>query len=340
MKARHSIFRAGAAALVQVSAGESEKVKMRCRTIDEVVGQILRLIDHEKSVRPEPDAEFFFRGECRNYKSDLDGYCFGTAFQSYLDRAGLQEYERQLYEDALRFNVASFEEDRTMVERVARMQHYLLPTRFCDMSTNALLSAHFACGGGERDVARRDNGRDGFIRVMKVAQHKMKSFGSDTIQAIAHLPLVDAWKVNPSEVGGLGYLSYEVRNNRPGFYTESMVSEIGEQLRRDIQQVWAFRPIMNSRRLQKQGGLFLAFGCGDGKKPLQPTFSPSDYENESAPSYGIMQIGYVQIAAEAKKLIREQLRLFGMPGELVYPELSNVCEELKMRFEEIKKGRK
>ena len=49
--------------------------------------------------------------------------------------------------------------------------------------------------------------------------------------------------------------------------------------------------------------------------------------------------GYVQIAANAKKRIREQLRLFGMPGELVYPELSNVCDELKIRFEEIKKGK-
>jgi hypothetical protein len=85
--------------------------------------------------------------------------------------------------------------------------------------------------------------------------------------------------------------------------------------------------------------MFLAFGCGDEKKPLQPTFSPSDYENELAPSYGIKQIGYVQIAANAKKRIREQLRLFGMPGELVYPELSNVCDEQKIGFEEIKKGK-
>ena len=317
---------------------ERKENLMRCRTLDEVVGEVLRFIDDEKSMHPEPDAEFFFRGECRNYKSDSDSDIFGTAFQSYLDRTELQEYERQLYEDALRFNVSSFEEDRTMVERVARMQHYGLPTRFCDVSTNALLSAHFACGGGERDITKRDNGCDGFIRVMKVARHKMKSFGSDTIQAIAHLPLVDAWKVRPSEFDGLGYLSYEIKNNRPGFYTERMEPEIGEQLRLDIQQVWAFRPMMNSRRISKQDGLFLAFGCGDDKRPLAPTFSPADYENESAPSYGIKQIGYVQIASDAKKRLREQLRLFGMPGELVYPELSNVCDELKIRFEVIKKG--
>ena len=118
-----------------------------------------------------------------------------------------------------------------------------------------------------------------------------------------------------------------------------MNAEIGRQLKHDIQHVWAFRPVLNSRRIRKQGGLFLAFGCGEHKKSLEPTFSPEDYENENAPSYGIKQIGYVQIAADAKGRIREQLRFFGMESELVYPELSNVCEELKNRFINLNKDK-
>ncbi len=309
---------------------------MRCKTLENVVGEVLRIIDDEKSLYPETGAEFFFRGEKMKYGSDYDDDPLGTSFQSYLDREGLQEYERQLYEEALRLNVASFEDDRTMVERITRMQHYRLPTRFADMSTNALLSAHFACGGGETDLDKRDNGRDGFIRVMKVAPHKLKSFTSDIIIAIAHLPLVDADNVVLEPADDLGYLQYEIQRERPGFDLDSY-GKRDRPLSEEIQQVWAFKPMLNSRRIRKQGGLFLAFGCGDSKKPLEPTFSPMDYENESAPSYGIKQIGYVRIAAEAKRDIREQLRLFGMPGELVYPELSNVCEELFNRFKEIKK---
>ena len=310
---------------------------MRCNTLDEVVGEVLRLIDEERSMHPESGAEFFFRGESKNYKSDSDSDILDTAFQSYLDRTGLQEYERQLYENALRFNVASFEDDHTMVERIARMQHYGLPTRFCDVSVNALLSTHFACGGGEHDLGNRDNGRDGFIRIMKIAEHKMKSFTSDVIIAISHLPLVNAQEINPSERNGLGKLTYEIKNNRPGFISEEDWPGIGADLRHEIQQVWAFKPMMNSRRIRKQGGLFLAFGCGDNKKSLCPTFSPNDYDNPNAPSYGIKQIGYVRIAAEAKKDIREELRFFGMEGELVYPELSNVCDELRIRFKTINK---
>ena len=307
---------------------------MRCRTVDDIAREALRIIDEESSVHPEPRAEFFFRGESKNHKSDYDDEPLGTAFQSLLDRRGLVEYERELYQEAMRLNVASFEEDRTLVEQVARMQHYGLPTRFCDMSTNVLLSAHFACGGGEKTESERDKLRDGFIRVMKVRSDRIKSFTSDKIIAIAHLPLVDAENINPSKTDGLDYLSYEIKNNRPGFIYES--EGIGGWLREDIQHVWVFKPMMNSRRIRRQGGLFLAFGCGDNKKSLEPTFSPSDYDNPSAPSYGIKQVGYIRIAAEAKKDIRKQLRYFGMEAESVYPELSNVCEELDNRFMEIK----
>ena len=309
---------------------------MRCRTVDDIARETLRIIEEETASCPEARAEFFFRGESKNYDSDYDSEPLGTAFQSYLDRKGLGEYERDLYQEAMRLNVASFEEDRTMVERVARMQHYGLPTRFCDMSTNVLLSAHFACGGGAKTAEGRDNGRDGFIRVMKVRGDRIKSFTSDIIIAISHLPLVSADNIKPSKDNGLGYLTYEVHNNRPGFYGESEEKEIGEQLREEIQYVWAFKPMMNSRRIRRQGGLFLAFGCGDGKTSLEPTFSPLDYDTPSAPSYGIKQVGYIRIASESKKDIRKQLRYFGMEAESVYPELSNVCEELGSRFLEIK----
>ena len=309
---------------------------MRCRTVDDIAREALRIIDEESSVHPEPRAEFFFRGESKNHKSDYGDEPLGTAFQSLLDRRGLVEYERELYHEAMRLNVASFEEDRTMVERVARMQHYGLPTRFCDMSTNVLLSAHFACGGGESGADKSDDNRDGFIRIMKVRRDRIKSFTSDIIIAISHLPLVSPKNVKPTLRNGLGYLTYEVQNNRPGFFGEDVDEDVGKRLRDEIQHVWAFKPMMNSRRIRRQGGLFLAFGCGDNKKSLEPTFSPMDYDNENAPSYGIKQVDCIRIAAEAKKDIRAQLRYFGMEAESVYPELSNVCEELGSRFEKIK----
>ena len=219
-----------------------------------------------------------------------------------------------------------------MCERVARMQHYSLPTRFADLSTNAFLSALFAAGGcsctpgGYKD-------EDGFIRVVKVAKHKMKSFTSDIIVAISHLPLIAADNIHPGNGSkqDLGYLAYEMQSERPTFDLDSY-GKRGKSLFEEIQQVWSFKPLMNNPRIRNQGGLFLAFGCRDRKEPLRPTFSLADYDNPTAPSFGIAQVGFVRIAAKAKADILDQLRMFGMTEEAVYPELSDVCKTLDSRF--------
>lgn len=304
-----------------------------CTKLDEVVAEILQIVadDKTESCRADDGAEYFFRGEKCNYKHP-GSPILDTAFDSFLDReAAYWKHENELYQEAMRHNVASFSEDRTMSERVARMQHYGLPTRFADLSINALLPALFACGGCDANAGKFAD-EDGFIRVIKVAHHKMKSFTSDVIAAISCLPLVEDWKVEPSKPDGLGFLTYQVKKESPGFSSESEWSEIGQELRKDIQQVWAFKPLMNNPRIRNQGGLFLAFGCRNGKEPLRPTFSLADYDNPTAPSYGIAQVGFVRIAAKAKADILDQLRMFGMTEEAVYPELSDVCKTLDKRF--------
>ena len=265
----------------------------------------------------------------------------GTSFPSCVDRdEAWWKNERDLYQEALRLNVVSFEEDRTMVERIARMQHYQLPTRFCDLSSNILVATMFACGGGEVNREKRDNGHDGYIRILKVRRDRVKSFTSDIITAIAHLPLVNANNINPTQEDGLNYLRYEITNSRPGFSMETTEStgdnlrSAKEQLREEIQHVWAFKPIWNTRRIRTQAGAFLAFGCRDGKAPLNPTFAPEDYDEPTSPSYGIAQVDCIQIDGSCKARIRDELRYFGMPIEALYPDLSNVCTEISERIKD------
>ena len=316
---------------------------MRCRNVREIVEEADRILFNELDCLQCRDAEFYFRGESMNFKRQDEGtdLPLGTAFPSYIDRnKAWWQNERDLYQEALRLNVISFEEDKTMVERVARMQHYQLPTRFCDMTSNILTAVQFACGLGDINRTKRDNGHDGYIRIMKVKKERMKSFTSDIITAIAHLPLVKCGNINPSRKDGLDYLRYEVTNSRPGFSmpvsesTGDNLRTAKEQLREEIQHVWAFKPVWNTRRIRNQSGVFLAFGCRDGKEPLNPTFAPDDYENEDAPSCGIAQVAVIQIDGQFKKQIIEELRYFGMPAENVYPDLSNVCTEISERLKE------
>lgn len=316
--------------------------RCRCKSVIDIVGEVNRILFQDLDCLHSQDVEFFFRGEPLNFERRNEGYALplGTSFNSFLDRKeAYWKHERELYQEALRLNVASFEEDKTMVERIARMQHYQLPTRFCDMTSNVLIATQFACGAGNMNRENRDDGHDGYIRVIKVNRKRIKSFTSDIITAIAHLPLVHYENVKPSKKDGLDYLRYEVTNSRPGFSMEisatSGLASAKERLCEEIQHVWAFKPIWNSIRIRSQSGVFLAFGCRDGKQPLNPSFSPQDYDNPNAPSFGIAQVDVIQIDGESKKRIREELRYFGIPTEGLYPDLSNVCQEISGRISEL-----
>jgi hypothetical protein len=313
-----------------------------CRNVEDIVSEVRRIIEEAKAKNPgDTGAEFFFRGEKQNYET-RDNSEIGTHFPCNLYQPANKnawKYERKLYEEALRRNVVDFHQDRTMTERLARMQHYQLPTRFTDLSENALQAAYFATGAGS---FRKDGGEelDGWLRIVQVAGHKMKSFTSDIIVAISHLPLVEPTRFHldgplaatPEDDGGLNVLRYEIMKERPAFGFEHERPKVAMDLRRDIQQVWAFKPMLNSPRIKKQDGIFLAVGCGDGKRPIHPTYSEEDYGNPGAPSYGIKQIGAVRIAAEAKKPLLEELRHFGIRAENTYPELPDVCREIEERL--------
>ncbi len=315
----------------------------RCRTMAEIVGEAFAIVEEERRLHPEPDAAFFFRGENRNYLHPGDPYAeLEPSFPAPLyQRERRIQSERDLYHEAMRYNIFSFDRDRTMVERLIRMEHYRLPTRLADISTNLCLSTFFAVDGEHVTNGAKPPDEDGFVRVIKVAKHKMKMFTSDVITAIAHLPLVKAEDVRPSQVNGLETLRYEVTNERPGFSmyirpedgSRKMV-RLERLLRREIQHVWAFRPPYNNDRVRNQSGAFLAFGCHDGKSGLNATFSARDYDREDAPSYGIKQIGYVRIHRQAKRDILDQLRLMGMEAEIVYPELSDACKAIVSRIDE------
>ena len=314
-----------------------------CHNVEDIVSEVRRIIEEEKSLHPEDGAEFYFRGEAANFAKKQD--CeIDTHFSCSLyrtDKPYRWKRERELYQEGLRYNVASFAEDHTMAERLARMQHFGLPTRFADLSGNALQAAFFGAGGWDSNPDF-SNRFDGWIRVVKIAKRKMKSFTSDIIVAISHLPLVDDDRVHlydgfdktEEDNRGLNVLRYEIMKERPAFGFEAERPVAAERLRKEIQQVWAFKPLRNSTRIRNQDGIFLAFGCGDRKEPLFPTFSPADYYDDSAPSFGIKQIGAVRIASESKPDILRQLRWFGQAAEVVYPELCEVCKTIDERMKD------
>lgn len=293
------------------------------------------IIAKDKNENPNEGARYYFRGEEKFFGEEMDPK---TRLESHIDRKDKNwlQYERDFFHEAYRKNPNSFVNDVTMVDKLTRMQHYRLPTRFADLSCSALLATYFACEDYKTKASNMLE--DGNLRVFKVHPRKMKRFNSNIITAIAHLPLIDNEEFRLDDISdddkrvvasGLDRLAYEIRRENPSF----SVAEVGVRmrLREDIQQVWAFEPILNNNRIRYQEGIFLAFGCRDKKQSLDATFSAADYNEQTKPTSGIMEVGRVTIDAESKDEILTELRSFGVLDEMVYPDLSDCCKAIAER---------
>ena len=147
VKARHFLFCAEWWGRGVRWRGREEGRMTRFKNVSDIVKEADRILFHDLDCLQDKDAEFYFRGESLKFARKNEGTALplGTSFPCFLDREeAWWKNERELYQEALRLNVVSFEEDKTMVERLARMQHYQMPTRFCDMTSNVFRQEGFA----------------------------------------------------------------------------------------------------------------------------------------------------------------------------------------------------
>ncbi|GAB1381539.1 hypothetical protein MASR1M49_43860 [Pararhodobacter aggregans] len=106
----------------------------------------------------------------------------------FREEVGIYEHEKSAVRDLISVHPQEFHSDDTMFDRLVRMQHYGLPTRLLDVTTNPLVALYFAC----EDHVVRDEPQDGKVQAFFPPDAQMRYYDSDWVGCLGRVDKRDS----------------------------------------------------------------------------------------------------------------------------------------------------
>jgi len=254
------------------------------------------LLQSKKALEQDDKRVLFYRGQ-----SDKSYSLIPSVF-----RKGLLEKEHNLIHDLMLNSPYEFNGIDNILERLIKMQHYGLPTRLLDITTNPLVALFFACN--------KDIDVDGEIIVFYEYMQRPTDIEARCVAALSEY-------TGSSERQMLGFLTEKGFNN----------PALGHLVQKTHIPIEA---PLNNERIRRQYGAFLVVGihgnCNDnpyqkGVFDLKPHLV-KDFDDEIPRS--------IIIPKEEKRQLLKELETFGINQAFLFPELEHQATYIKNKYEE------
>ncbi|MCQ9104552.1 FRG domain-containing protein [Vibrio alginolyticus] len=273
------------------------------------IQKLSTFIGHISEIEKKPEHTLFFRGH-----ADTEYQAQPSIFRQIPDSDTAAKYidkESQLFHDMIMRCPEDFFNCTSAFDFLVKMQHYGLPTRLLDITSNPLVALYFACctlSGTSK------NGKTGEVLIYQVPDKDIKFYDSDTVSVISNLSKLpsdfDINKVNDRK----RYL-HMIKAEKA--YFEDVIVE------GDLHRVLCVKPKLDNKRIIKQSGAFLLFGMGSGSgyQKVTPAKIPDEFHSAS--------INRININASFKSKIIEELKNVAISEATLFPEIDSVARFLK-----------
>ena len=248
--------------------------------------------------------EVFYRGHSNKKKYKLEPSLFRKDEDgNYL----YKDNEHILYRELLVSNSADFQSDVYTLDSLVRMQHYSLPTRLLDITSNPLIALYFACKSSPDE--------EGEVVVFSMKRKDVKYFDSDVASCIGNLA-----RLPQSEKDGIKFeengfneqppikrLVHFIREEKP-FFEAAIIPD-------DLRKIICVKGKQSNDRITSQSGAFLLFG-------LDAVFDES----------GTPEIKVSRITVANKKSILKELDMLNINESTVFPYIENSAKYVADKF--------
>jgi hypothetical protein len=255
------------------------------------------IIDHNALVKKRGHL-FFYRG----HKEPI------TDILPILFRNQSRKKEEHLfYKSAIKEHPNLFCDDKTTLEKLARMQHYGIPTRLLDITQNPLVALYFAC-------CDKNSKKNGEVVVFTKMSRSVKYYDSDAVSILSNLcKLAGREKdfdttLNQDDFNNqerVHKLFHAIKEEKP-YFCDGIINPS------DMNSCFFVYAKKNNDRIRFQNGLFIIYGIDSSiNKDIFKRF---------------------EIDKGSKTNILKQLERINITNQTLFPELENTADFLKNKY--------